>query len=224
MSLVQLRGLQKTYKTGKVEFEALKGVDLDIEEGQLVAIVGPSGSGKSTMLNMITGIDRPTAGSVTIAGDRIDQMKEDKLAAWRGANIGIVFQFFQLFPTLTALENVMLPMDFLRRGSVAERRERARERLELVGLGDKGDNLPSELSGGQQQRVAIARALVNEPKVLIGDEPTGNLDSKTEATMFELFDELNRQGTTVIYVTHSPALAAKARVKVELVDGQLVQA
>jgi putative ABC transport system ATP-binding protein len=220
MSLVQLRGLQKTYKTGKVEFEALKGVDLDIEEGQLVAIVGPSGSGKSTMLNMITGIDRPTSGSVTIAGDRIDQMKED----WRGANIGIVFQFFQLFPTLTALENVMLPMDFLRRGSVAERRERARERLELVGLGDKVDNLPSELSGGQQQRVAIARALVNEPKVLIGDEPTGNLDSKTEAAMFELFAELNRQGKTVIYVTHSPALAAKARVKVELVDGQLVQA
>jgi ABC-type lipoprotein export system ATPase subunit len=210
MSLVQLRGLQKTYRTGKLEFEALKGVDLDIEEGQLVAIVGPSGSGKSTMLNMITGIDRPTSGSVTIAGDRIDQMKEDKLAAWRGANIGIVFQFFQLFPSLTALENVMLPMDFLRRGSVAQRRE--------------VDNLPSELSGGQQQRVAIARALVNEPKVLIGDEPTGNLDSKTEAAMFELFAELNGQGTTVIYVTHSPTLAAKARVKVELVDGQLVQA
>jgi len=183
MSLIELRDLRKTYRTGKtgeLEFEALKGVDLDIEEGQLVAIVGPSGSGKSTMLNMITGIDRPSSGSVTIAGDRIDQMKEDRLAAWRGANVGIVFQFFQLFPTLTALENVMLPMDFLRRGSVAERKERARERLELVGLGDKVDNLPSELSGGQQQRVAIARALVNEPKVLIGDEPTGNLDSKTE--------------------------------------------
>jgi putative ABC transport system ATP-binding protein len=221
MSLIQLRDLRKTYKTGRLEFEALKRVDLDIEEGQLVAIVGPSGSGKSTMLNMITGIDRPTDGSVTIAGDRIDQMKEDKLAAWRGANLGVVFQFFQLFPTLTALENVMLPMDFLRRGSVAERKERAHERLELVGLGDKGDNLPSELSGGQQQRVAIARALVNEPKVLIGDEPTGNLDSKTEAAMFDLFDELNRQGTTVIYVTHSPALAAKARVRVEMVDGQL---
>jgi len=224
MSLIQLRDLRKTYKTGKLEFEALKGVDLDIEEGQLVAIVGPSGSGKSTMLNMITGIDRPSGGSVTIAGDRIDEMKEDKLAAWRGANVGIVFQFFQLFPTLTALENVMLPMDFLRRGSVGERRVRARERLELVGLGDKVDNLPSELSGGQQQRVAIARALVNEPKVLIGDEPTGNLDSKTEAAMFELFDELNKQGKTVIYVTHSPALAAKARHKVEMVDGQLVQA
>jgi putative ABC transport system ATP-binding protein len=176
------------------------------------------------MLNMITGIDRPTRGSVTIAGERIDQMKEDRLAAWRGANVGIVFQFFQLFPTLTALENVVLPMDFLRRGSVSERKKRARERLELVGLGDKVDNLPSELSGGQQQRVAIARALVNEPNVLIGDEPTGNLDSKTEAAMFELFDELNKQGKTVIYVTHSPALAEKARHRVELVDGQLVQA
>ncbi|MDH4140072.1 MAG: ABC transporter ATP-binding protein [Coriobacteriia bacterium] len=222
MSLIQLQGLHKTYKTGKLEFEALRGIDLDIEEGQLVAIVGPSGSGKSTMLNMITGIDRPTDGSVTIAGDRIDQMKEDKLAAWRGDNVGIVFQFFQLFPTLTALENVMLPMDFLRRGTVGERKDRARERLELVGLGDKIDNLPSELSGGQQQRVAIARALVNEPKVIIGDEPTGNLDSKTEAAMFELFDELNARGTTVIYVTHSPTLADKARVTVELVDGQLV--
>jgi ABC-type lipoprotein export system ATPase subunit len=224
MSLIQLRGLRKTYKTGKLEFEALKGVDLDIEEGQLVAIVGPSGSGKSTMLNIITGIDRPTGGTVTIAGDRIDEMKEDRLAAWRGDNVGIVFQFFQLFPTLTAIENVMLPMDFLRRGSVAQRRERARERLELVGLGDKVDNLPSELSGGQQQRVAIARALVNEPKVLIGDEPTGNLDSKTEEAMFELFDELNKQGTTVIYVTHSRTLADKARVKIEMVDGQVIRA
>jgi len=224
MSLIQLRELRKTYKTGKLEFDALKGVDLDIEEGQLVAIVGPSGSGKSTMLNMITGIDQPTGGTVTIAGDRIDQMKEDALAAWRSANVGIVFQFFQLFPTLTALENVMLPMDFLRRGSIAERKERARERLELVGLGDKTDNLPSELSGGQQQRVAIARALVNEPKVLIGDEPTGNLDSKTEAAMFDLFAQLNEQGKTVIYVTHSPTLAEKARIRVEMVDGQVVGA
>jgi putative ABC transport system ATP-binding protein len=208
MSLIQLRDLKKTYKTGKIEFEALKGVDLDIEEGQLVAIVGSSGSGKSTMLNMITGICRPTGGSVTIAGDRIDLMKEDKLAAWRGANVGIVFQFFQLFPTLTALENVMLPMDFLGRGSVGERKVRARERLELVGLGDKVDNLPSELSGGQQQRVAIARALVNEPKVLIGDEPTGNRDSRTEAAMFELFERAR---------TMAPrAWAAHAQLRVTL--------
>jgi ABC-type lipoprotein export system ATPase subunit len=221
-SLIELRGLQKTYRTGKIEFQALKGVDLDVEEGQLVAIVGPSGCGKSTMLNMITGIDRPTSGSVTIGGDRIDQMKEDPLAKWRGDNVGIVFQFFQLFPTLTALENVMLPMDFQKRGSVAERKHRAQESLEIVGLADKVDNLPSELSGGQQQRVAIARALINEPKVLIGDEPTGNLDSQSEGQMFELFNKLNEQGTTVIYVTHSSALADKARVMVEMVDGQLV--
>jgi putative ABC transport system ATP-binding protein len=224
MPQIELRDLEKTYKTGKLEFQALKGVNLDIEEGQLVAIVGPSGSGKSTMLNMITGIDRPSAGSVTIGGQRIDTMKEDQLASWRGDNVGIVFQFFQLFPTLNALENVMLPMDFLRRGSVSERKEKATAHLDLVGLDDKADNLPSELSGGQQQRVAIARALANDPKVLIGDEPTGNLDSKTEAQMFELFDELNEQGKTVIYVTHSRSLADKAGMTVEVLDGRIVNA
>ena len=223
MPLVELRSLDKVYSMGKIEFQALRSIDLDIEEGQLVAIVGPSGSGKSTILNMITGIDRPTAGSVTIDGQRIDQMKEDNLAVWRGGNVGIVFQFFQLFPTLTALENVMLPMDFTKRGSVKERKDAARAHLELVGLGDKVDNLPSELSGGQQQRVAIARALANDPKIVIGDEPTGNLDSKTEGQMFELFGKLNDQGKTVIYVTHSGILADKARVKLEMLDGQLAQ-
>ena len=223
MPLVELRGVDKVYETAKIEFQALESIDLDINEGQLVAIVGPSGSGKSTLLNMITGIDQPTAGSVSVAGRRIDQMKEDELAAWRGENVGIVFQFFQLFPTLTALENVMLPMDFAKRGSVSERRERARDLLDLVGLGDKVDNLPSELSGGQQQRVAIARALANDPDVVIGDEPTGNLDSKTEGQMFELFEKLNDQGKTVIYVTHNRGLADKARIKLELLGGELVQ-
>ena len=223
MPLVELRGVDKVYETGKIEFQALNGIDLDIDDGQLVAIVGPSGSGKSTLLNMITGIDRPTAGSVSVAGRRIDQMKEDALAAWRGENVGIVFQFFQLFPTLTGLENVMLPMDFAKRGRVSERRERARDLLDLVGLGDKVDNLPSELSGGEQQRVAIARALANDPAVVIGDEPTGNLDSKTEGRMFGLFEKLNDQGKTVIYVTHNRGLADKARIKLEMLDGELVQ-
>ena len=218
--LVTLAGVSRAHRGGQVL--ALHGVSLDIAAGEYVAITGPSGCGKTTLLHVICGIDEPTAGSVAFEGSVLSRRREWTQA--RARRIGVVYQAFNLFPTLTALENVMLPMDFLRRGSVAERRERARERLELVGLGDKVDNLPSELSGGQQQRVAIARALVNEPKVLIGDEPTGNLDSKTEAAMFELFAELNRQGTTVIYVTHSPALAAKARVRVEMVDGQLVQA
>jgi putative ABC transport system ATP-binding protein len=196
-------------------------VDLKIDKGELAAIVGPSGSGKSTILNMITGIDRPTKGTVIIDGQRIDNMKEDNLAKWRGENIGIVFQFFQLFPTLTALENAMLPMDFIKKGNLKQRREIAKRNLELVGLGDKLHNLPSELSGGEQQRVAIARALANDPKIIIGDEPTGNLDSKTEAMMFELLKKLNEQGKTIIYVTHSKELAAKASRKIALFDGQI---
>lgn len=221
MVQIELKNLDKVYKTGKLEFRALKNVDLKIDKGELAAIVGPSGSGKSTILNMITGIDRPTKGTVIIDGQRIDNMKEDNLAKWRGENIGIVFQFFQLFPTLTALENAMLPMDFIKKGNLKQRREIAKRNLELVGLGDKLYNLPSELSGGEQQRVAIARALANDPKIIIGDEPTGNLDSKTEAMMFELLKKLNEQGKTIIYVTHSKELAAKASRKIALFDGQI---
>ncbi len=221
MTQIEIKGLDKVYTTGKMDFHALKGVDLSIGEGEMVAIVGPSGSGKSTILNMITGIDRPTSGSVLIDGNSIERMKEDKLAKWRGENIGIVFQFFQLFPTLTALENVMLPMDLARKGSVKERRQKAIRNLELVGLGDKLNNLPSELSGGEQQRVAIARALANDPKILIGDEPTGNLDSKTEERIFQLFQKLNREGKTIIYVTHSKELAAKAKRRITIKDGRI---
>ena len=221
MTQIEIRGLDKVYSTGRTSFQALKGVDLSIEEGEMVAIVGPSGSGKSTILNMITGIDRPTKGSVIIEGNRIETMKEDRLARRRGENVGIVFQFFQLFPTLTALENVMLPMDLARKGTVKERRKKAIRNLELVGLGDKLDNLSSELSGGEQQRVAIARALANDPKILIGDEPTGNLDSKTEERIFKLFERLNREGKTIIYVTHSKDLAAKARRRVTIKDGMI---
>jgi putative ABC transport system ATP-binding protein len=221
--LIELKEIQKYYKTGKVEYHALRGVNLSIGQGELVAIVGPSGCGKSTMLNMITGIDKPSSGDVVIDGDRIDSMKEDKLAAWRGENVGIIFQFFQLFPTLTTLENAMLPMDFAKKGTVPEREKIAKANLELVGLGDKLNNLPYELSGGEQQRVAIARSLANDPKLIIGDEPTGNLDSKTEGRMFELFKKLNDAGKTVVFVTHSKALAEKATRRIEMLDGQIIE-
>ncbi len=221
MCKIELRTLDKVYNTGKVKCKALTGIDLTIEKGELTAIVGPSGSGKSTILNMITGIDRPSKGSVVIDGIRIDEMKEDKLAKWRGRNIGIVFQFFQLFPTLTALENAMLPMDLAGKGNHKKRRESAKRNLKLVGLGNKLHNLPSELSGGEQQRVAIARALANDPQIIIGDEPTGNLDSKTEEQMFELLRNLNEQGKTIIYVTHSKELAAKAQRRIIIRDGRI---
>ena len=221
--LIELKDIQKYYKTGKVEFHALRGVNMTIGEGELVAIVGPSGCGKSTMLNMITGIDKPSSGDVVIDGDRIDTMKEDQLAAWRGENVGIIFQFFQLFPTLTTLENAMLPMDFAKKGTVPEREKIAKANLDLVGLGDKLNNLPYELSGGEQQRVAIARSLANDPKLIIGDEPTGNLDSKTEGRMFDLFKELNDSGKTVMYVTHSKTLAQKAHRRIEMLDGQIIE-
>lgn len=220
--VIELRGVEKTYRTGKLEYRALRGVDLLIEPGDLVAVVGPSGSGKTTILNIITGIDRPSAGSVTVAGRRLDELDEEELAGWRGENVGIVFQFFQLLPTLTALENAMLPLDFTRQGSSRERPERARRNLELVGLGDKLDHLPAELSGGEQQRVAIARALAADPKILVGDEPTGNLDTETAADMFDLLRRLNENGTTILYVTHDPALAALAHRVVTIRDGLVV--
>jgi putative ABC transport system ATP-binding protein len=173
-------------------------------------------------MNMITGIDRPTRGEVVVGGAPIHSMSEEKLAAWRGRNVGIVFQFFQLLPTLTALENAVLPLDFARIGSKHERRDRAAHDLALVGLGDKLDHLPSELSGGEQQRVAIARALSADPPLLIGDEPTGNLDTETARQMFELLAELNRQGKTVLYVTHDPDLARRAPRRVVIRDGRVM--
>ena len=193
-SLIRLAGVEKIYRTGEVEYHALRGVDLEIGVGEMVAVVGPSGSGKSTILNMITGIDRPTAGTVTVDGERLDDLGEEELAVWRGSNVGIIFQFFQLLPTLSALENAVLPLDFARRGSKRDRFDRARRNLELVGLGDKLDNLPAELSGGEQQRVAIARALAADPKLVVGDEPTGNLDTVTATEMFELLTRLNGRG------------------------------
>jgi putative ABC transport system ATP-binding protein len=217
--LIELAGVEKVYRTGRVSYRALRGVDLTIDAGDMVAIVGPSGSGKSTIMNMITGIDRPTAGTVTVDGRRIDEMNEEELAAWRGERVGVVFQFFQLLPTLTALENAMLPLDFSRRVPKRERAGLARHNLELVGLADKADNLPMELSGGQQQRVAIARALAADPPVLIGDEPTGNLDTRTAAEMFDLLLRLNGEGSTILYVTHDQELAARAHRIVTIRDG-----
>ena len=223
LALIEMRQLEKVYSTGKVDFQVLKSVDLDINEGEITAFMGPSGCGKSTMLNMVTGIDRPTSGSVTVGGERVDTMKEDALARWRGRNIGIIFQFFQLFPTLTALENAILPMDFAKRGTLAERTEIAKRNLALVGLGEKVGKLPSELSGGEQQRVAIARSLANDPRIIVGDEPTGNLDSKTEERMFDLLKELNDRGKTIVYVTHSIALAKRAQRVIHMLDGRIVE-
>ena len=220
--LIELAGVEKVYRTGRVEYRALRGVDLEIAAGEMVALVGPSGSGKSTVLNMVTGIDRPTTGQVTFDGQRLDQLSEEELAVWRGANVGIVFQFFQLLPTLSALENAVLPLDFLRRGSKSERFATARRNLELVGLGDKADHLPAELSGGEQQRVAIARSLAAEPRLIVGDEPTGNLDTVTAADMFGLLEELNREGKTILFVTHDRDLAARAPRVIEIRDGVVV--
>jgi putative ABC transport system ATP-binding protein len=220
--LIALEAVEKVYRTGKLAYPALRGVDLTITEGEMVAIVGPSGSGKTTIMNMITGIDRATAGDVVVDGRRLNDLSEEQLAVWRGQNVGIVFQFFQLLPTLTALENAMLPLDFARKGSRRERLDTATHNLELVGLGDKLGHLPAELSGGEQQRVAIARALASNPKLIIGDEPTGNLDTQTAAEMFGLLERLNDEGKTVLYVTHDLGLAARASRMVTIRDGLVV--
>lgn len=220
--LIWLERVEKVYRTGRIDYRALRGIDLVVDPGELVAVIGPSGSGKSTMLNVVSGIDRPTSGSVTVDGRRIDQLSEEGLAVWRGANVGIIFQFFQLLPTLTALENATLPLDFLHRGTRRERFERARHTLSMVGLADKADHLPAELSGGEQQRVAIARSLAAEPRLLVGDEPTGNLDTATANAMLDLLQELNASGTTILFVTHDRDLAARAHRVVEIRDGIVV--
>jgi len=221
--LVRLVDVWKVYRAGRVEFPALRGVDLSVDQAEMLAIVGPSGSGKSTILNVITGIDRATRGDVTVTGRDLGELSENELARWRGETVGIVFQFFQLLPTLTALENVMLPLDFAGRGRVAERTERARERLALVGLEDKADRFPSELSGGEQQRTAIARALACDPALLVADEPTGNLDTATAAETLDAIERVNGAGTTVVFVTHDRALSARAHRVVEIRDGVVVE-
>jgi ABC-type lipoprotein export system ATPase subunit len=220
--IIELREVNKYYKSAAGDFLALDKVDLQIEAGEFVSIIGKSGSGKSTLLNMITGIDRPTTGEVLVNGSPIHQMSENQLAGWRGENLGIIFQFFQLLPSLSLLQNVMLPMDLLGKHSSREKRERAEHLLEIVGLSDHKHKLPSMVSGGQQQRAAMARALANDPPVIIADEPTGNLDSKTAETIFGLFNDLVAQGKTVIIVTHDSSLAKRTHRTALIADGEIV--
>ena len=219
--MISLQGVTKIYETPAGAFAALSGVDLAIGEGEFVAIVGKSGSGKSTLLNMLGGIDRPSSGTVSVGGAAIHAEGENALAVWRGRTVGIVFQFFQLLPTLTAAENVMLPMDFCKTVPPRERRRRALDLLARLDVAEQADKLPSTLSGGQQQRVAIARALANDPPVVLADEPTGNLDSTTGAAIFRLFGELAKEGKTVVVVTHERDAASAVSRTVTLVDGCL---
>jgi putative ABC transport system ATP-binding protein len=220
--MISLHRVNKIYETPAGKFAALKDIDLEIEPGQFVGVVGKSGSGKSTLLNMVAGIDRPSAGSVAVAGTEIQSLSENKLAAWRGRNVGFVFQFFQLLPTLTAAENVMLPMDFSKSIPLRERRKRTVALLERVGVGLHADKLPATLSGGEQQRVAIARALANEPPLVLADEPTGNLDSVTAAAILDLFRDMANQGTTVVIATHEADIARVIDRRIEISDGTLL--
>jgi putative ABC transport system ATP-binding protein len=220
--VIELSDVVKTYPLPAGEVVAIDHLSLTIADGEFVAIVGRSGSGKTTLLNLIAGIDRPTAGMVRVAGAELGPLSESELAGWRGENVGLVFQFFQLLPTLTVIENVMLPMDFAKKIPVGERRARARQLLERVGIGDQADKVPATLSGGEQQRAAIARALANEPPLLLADEPTGNLDSVSAAAVLELFADLNADGQTIVVVTHERDTRAIVGREVTLSDGRVV--
>jgi putative ABC transport system ATP-binding protein len=217
--MLRCESLTKTYSSGGRDLTVVKNISFSLEPGGFLAIVGPSGSGKTTLLGLLAGLDRPTSGTVTLDGDALDQLGEDARARIRGEKVGFVFQSFQLIPTLTALENVQVPLEL--RG--IDGRSRAAELLERVGLGGRGHHYPAQLSGGEQQRVALARAFSNQPKVLFADEPTGNLDARTGATVVELMGELNRHsGTTIVLVTHDPDLASQARRTIRLADGAIV--
>ncbi len=220
--IIDLREVNKYYKTAVGDYHALENVELRINAGEFVSIIGKSGSGKTTLLNMITGIDRPTTGEVWVNGTGVHKLNENQMARWRGKNLGIVFQFFQLLPMISVIENIMLPMDFCRTYPINERRKRAMELLELVELADHAHKLPTALSGGQQQRVAIARALANDPPLVIADEPTGNLDSKTAESVFALFNDLVAKGKTIIIVTHDSALAKRTHRTALIADGEIV--
>jgi len=220
--LMIMRGVRKTYPSPAGPFDALDGIDLTAARGDFVAIVGRSGSGKSTLLNLLGGIDRPSAGEIVVGGDALGLLGEDELCAWRGRTVGIVFQFFQLLPTLTAAENVMLPMDFARRWSPGERRARAMALLSRLDIAGEADKLPAALSGGQQQRVAVARALANDPPLVLADEPTGNLDSRTSRELLEVLHGIAEEGRTVIIVTHEATAIEHATRVVTLADGRII--
>jgi putative ABC transport system ATP-binding protein len=219
--LISLQQVEKTYKIKGGLVHALRGIDFTVNSGEFVALVGPSGSGKSTLINMITGIDRPTEGEVYVAGQRLTHMGEDRVAGWRGKTVGVVFQFFQLLPSLTVVENVIMPMSYASTFK-GQRQERALELLDLVDLLDVADKYPSQISGGQQQRAAIARALANDPPLIVGDEPTGNLDAVSSGLMFSLFEDLIAQGKTMVMVTHDKDLAGKVPRVQEVRDGYLL--
>jgi putative ABC transport system ATP-binding protein len=212
----------KTYPLSAGEVVAVDHLSLEVAQGEFVAVVGRSGSGKTTLLNLLAGIDRPTSGTVWAAGADLGRLSESGLAGWRGQNVGLVFQFFQLLPTLTVVENVMLPMDFANKVPAGQRRDRARQLLDQVGVGDQADKLPATLSGGQQQRAAIARALANDPPLLLADEPTGNLDSATADAVLALFAGLNTEGRTIVVVTHERDIRSIVGREVTLQDGRIV--
>jgi len=220
--LIQVHNLVKTYKNAAGTFTVLKGINLDFYPGEFIGVVGKSGSGKSTLINMLAGIDRPTSGEIIVGDTPIHRLREGQLSTWRGISVGIVFQFFQLLPTLTLIENIMLPMDFCNKYSMRQRRERALELLCMVEMEEHAYKLPSAISGGQQQRVAIARALANDPPIIFADEPTGNLDTKTADSVFRLFENLISQGKTILMVTHDQSLARRVSRTVLLEDGEVV--
>jgi putative ABC transport system ATP-binding protein len=221
--IVRIKDVVKTFKVGDGEVTILKGISFDVKDGEFVSIVGPSGNGKSTLLNMITGIDRPSDGDVVVTGRNLNKMSENQMAAWRGENVGIIFQFFQMLPALSLLQNVILPMDFANKYTTKERRERAMHLLEIVDLADQANKLPSMVSGGQQQRAAIARALANDPPLLVADEPTGNLDSRTAQDVFALFSRLVEGGKSMLMVTHDKELARRVPRVVEITNGKITR-
>ncbi len=221
-AIIDLRAVVKVYETPAGPFTALKGIDLTVERGEFLAVVGKSGSGKSTLINMFTGIDHPTDGEVIVAGTPIRHLNEGKMAEWRGRTMGIVFQFFQLLPTLTVVENVMIPMDLAGMYGLSERHARAMHWLEQMGMADDANKFPAVLSTGQAQRAAIARALANDPPILVADEPTGNLDTRNAEIVFNLFASLAAAGKTIVMVTHDDELAQRVPRTVTIADGLIV--
>jgi len=221
-AMIDLRDISKAYQTAAGPFLALDKINLQVNKGEFVSVVGKSGSGKSTLINMFTGIDHPTSGEVIVAQTPIRDLDEGQMAEWRGQTMGIVFQFFQLLPTLTIGENIMIPMDLAGKYSASERLERAMFLLEQVGMAEDAAKFPSAVSGGQQQRAAIARALANDPPILVADEPTGNLDSHTAESIFQLFESLVAEGKTILMVTHDDELASRAGRSITLADGLIV--